>query len=125
MTNKAVVDKVIWENYYRSSYNTLCTHLFKKDKMCGIYKITDLISNMEYIGQSRDIKSRIKTHIKTSLAYGKPSNKLYQAMQAHGPQNFTFEILEEVSRDKLNEREKYWIDFFNTKEQLNSTIGGS
>ena len=37
-----------------------------------------------------------------------------------------FEILEEVSRDKLNERETYWIDFYRTKDYgLNTTRGGA
>lgn len=41
-----------------------------------------------------------------------------------GLQNFTFEILEEVAPDKLSEREKYWIAFYETNKQLNSNIGG-
>lgn len=46
-------------------------------------------------------------------------------MKAHGVHNFTFEILEVVSREQLNEREKYWIDFYKTKEfGLNKTVGG-
>lgn len=47
-------------------------------------------------------------------------------MQSSGQNNFTFEILEEVPRDKLNEREIYWIKFYKTREMgLNSTRGGS
>ena len=26
--------------------------------------------------------------------------------------NFTFEVIEEVSKDRLNEREKYWINYY-------------
>ena len=35
-------------------------------------------------------------------------------MSKEGPENFTFEILEEVPRQQLNEREKYYIGFYQT-----------
>lgn len=125
---KEIIDKVIWETYYRPAYDILMTHLFttNKNKVCGIYKITDLITGQAYIGQSVDIKERFRQHIKTSLAYGPVTNKLYQAMQKSGQNNFSFEILEEVPRAQLNERETYWIDFYKTKELgMNGTRGGS
>ena len=37
-------------------------------------------------------------------------------MQQYGIENFTFELLETTPKDKLNEREKYYIDFYKTKE---------
>ena len=47
-------------------------------------------------------------------------------MQKDGLYNFTFEILEEVPRSDLNEREIYWIEFYKTKELgLNGTKGGA
>lgn len=47
-------------------------------------------------------------------------------MKKSGVHNFTFEILEEVPKTQLNEREIYWIDFYKTKDfGLNSTNGGS
>jgi hypothetical protein len=33
-------------------------------------------------------------------------------MIAAGPENFTFEIVEECDRTLLDEREKYWTDYF-------------
>ena len=39
-------------------------------------------------------------------------NKLYPAMKEIGVENFTFEILEDCDREQLNEREKYWIEYF-------------
>lgn len=124
---KDSIDKLIWELYFKPAYDALVSRLFTtKDKVCGIYKMTDLTTGLSYIGQSVDIRERWRQHIKTSLSYGKSSNKLYQTMQKSGQHNFTFEILEEVSRDKLNERESYWIEFFKTKDYgLNSTKGGS
>ncbi len=125
ISKKDVIDKVIYEGYYKSAYNILMSHLSSSTrKICGIYKITDQITGLAYIGQSTDIKERIKQHIKAGLAYSGATNKLYQTMQQSGLYNFTFEILEEVPRDKLNEREVYWINFYKTKDfGLNSTRG--
>lgn len=126
-SKKEAIDKLIWETYYKPSYDTLMAKLFPKTtKTCGIYKITDLITGQAYIGQSVDIKERFRQHIKASLAYGPATNKLYQTMQKSGQHNFIFEVLEEVPRTSLNERETYWIDFYKTKDYgLNSTRGGS
>ena len=125
--NKEMVDKLIWEAYYKTEYDKLMSRLFSdNNKHCGIYKITCLSSDKAYIGQSVDIKERFKQHIKSGLSYTPSSNKLYAEMQKYGCENFIFEILEEVSRSKLNEREAYWIDFYKTKEYgLNTTRGNS
>ncbi len=124
---KESIDKLIWEVYYKPAYDILMTHLFPKSvKYCGIYKITDLTTGKSYIGQSVDIKERFRQHIKSALTYGKATNKLYQTMQKSGIYNFIFEVLEEVPRDKLNEREIYWIEFYKTKDLgLNGTKGGA
>ena len=52
--------------------------------------------------------------IKAALVNGNKTNLLYSAMSKEGPENFTFEILEEVPRQQLNEREKYYIGFYQT-----------
>lgn len=123
---KEAIDKLLWEVYYKPSYDVLMTHIFSNNKICGIYKITDLTTGLAYIGQSVDIKERFRQHIKTALSFGKVTNKLYQTMKKSGLNNFTFEILEEVPKDKLNEREVYWINFYKTKDfGLNGTKGGS
>lgn len=42
-----------------------------------------------------------------------------------GVENFTFEIIEECAPEELNEREKFWIDYFDTKTfGYNVTAGG-
>lgn len=125
LIKKDVVDKVIYESYYKPAYDILISHVAAgKDKICGIYKITDLITGLVYIGQSVDCKTRWRDHLKASLAQGGKKNKLYQQMQESGQENFTFEILEEVEGKKLNEREAYWIEFYKARDYgLNSTRG--
>lgn len=127
-TKKESIDKLIWESYYKPAFDILISHTIpdSNHKVSGIYKITDLTTNQAYIGQSVDIKERWRTHIKTSLTYGPATNKLYQTMKKSGQYNFTFEILERVPKEQLNEREVYWIEFYKTKEfGLNGTKGGA
>ena len=52
---------------------------------------------------------RWKQHIKRGVGAEAPTrNKLYPAMYELGPENFTFEVLEECERTKLDEREDFW-----------------
>lgn len=128
IVHRDAIDKVIWEIYYKPAFDTLSPHFFKSasDKKCGIYKITSLDTGAAYVGQSVDIRERWRQHIKTALSSAPATNILYQAMKKYGPENFTFEILEEVPKNKLNEREVYWIDFYDLKERgMNKTRGGA
>lgn len=81
--------------------------------MIGIYKITNQLNNKVYIGQSNDIERRWKDHKRRSKSLQTP---LYLAIQQDGIENFHFEVLEECSVDSLNEREKYWIDYYNSAD---------
>ena len=75
-----------------------------------IYKITNLINNKIYIGQTNNFVRRKQQHINATIS-NKISNKyLYNAMKKYGIQNFKFEIIEYV--DNYNEREQYWINFY-------------
>lgn len=95
--------------------------------MIGIYKITNLINNKCYIGQSRNIKRRFSNH--KSDAFNKKSNQynypLYRAIRKYGIDNFLFEIIEECEIDKLSEREQFWILYYksnNNKFGYNQTL---
>lgn len=128
LVHKEAIDKIIWDGYYKPAFDTLASHIFSSvsEKKCGIYRITCLTNDKSYIGQSVDIRDRWKQHIKTALAHTSTSNKLYQEMKQQGIENFVFEVVEEVARPQLNEREIYWIDFYKTRDWgLNSTKGGS
>jgi group I intron endonuclease len=83
----------------------------------GIYKITNIKNNMCYVGQAANIAERWRQHIKRGIGAEAPTrNKLYPAMLSFGVENFTFEIVEECSRDSLNDREDYWQDYFHAKD---------
>lgn len=123
--NPSALSKLVWSEYFLKQTSELCNRVLGTNTKCGIYKITNLISNQAYIGQSVDIASRFKQHIKCGLGIDAPaSNKLYKSMIEDGVWNFSFELLEECPKDKLNERESFWIDLYQTnKVGLNSTKG--
>lgn len=101
-------------------------------KLGTIYKITSP-SNKIYIGQTSNFKRRMKKyqsfHLSTSRVIKQP--KLYNSILKHGFESHNIEIIEdnisiELNRDLLDEREIYWISFFDSyKNGLNCNTGGS
>lgn len=90
--------------------------------MIGIYKITNQINGKCYIGQSINILQRWKQH-RTNAAVR--TEALYLAFQKYGIENFSFEILEECSEEELDQKEQYYISYFNSyKNGYNMTQGG-
>lgn len=79
-----------------------------KQQDCGIYKITNLINGKIYIGQSIHIEQRWKEHCRQSA-----KSLISDAIKKYGKENFSFEIIERCSQEKLNERETYYIQLFN------------
>lgn len=91
-----------------------------------IYKIQNLINNRVYIGQT--MKSYEKRFQQHKNNYDKPyfsQLTLYKAFKKYGLENFSFEPIEEIENEKLDEREKYWIDYYDSyKNGYNMTLGG-
>jgi group I intron endonuclease len=80
--------------------------------MIGIYKITSP-SNKVYIGQSVNIERRFLDY-KKSLK--KQQIKLFNSIKKYGYENHIFEVIEECSIELLNERERYWQEYYNCVE---------
>ena len=78
--------------------------------MIGIYKITSP-SNKVYIGQSINIDRRFKNY--KSISQTKGQVMLHNSFKKYGVNNHTFEVVEECSVELLNERERYYQDFYN------------
>ena len=91
-----------------------------------IYLIENKINGHKYVGQTRvKLKERLYQHYCESKKY--TNRPLYRAINKHGIGNFKVEILEKCLVDTLDEREIYWIDFFDTfknSQHYNCTLGG-
>ena len=117
LRDPTALNKVIWKVYYEKPYTALIGRVIGTEKKTGIYKITNLINGMCYVGQSVDITERWKQHIKRGIGADPPTkNKLYPAMMDFGVENFTFEIIEECERSQLDEKEDYYQEFYHTKD---------
>jgi len=111
------IAKVIWKVYYEKPYTDLVGRVIGNGRHTGIYRITNIETQMCYVGQAVDIADRWRQHIKRALnAEPRTQNKLYPAMYQEGLEKFTFEVIEECDQSKLNEREDYWQDFYKAKE---------
>lgn len=90
--------------------------------MIGIYKITKISDGKSYVGQSNDIERRFKEHQTKGTTARIP---LDIAIQKYGIEAFTYEVLEECNIESLNERENFWIKYYNTvKTGYNCNYGG-
>lgn len=120
-----ILSKLIWSTYFLQNVSTLCNKVFGPNKVCGIYKITNIHTKESYIGQSVDCAERIKQHVKAGLGIdNKGTNKLYKAMQREGVWNFSFELLEKCPREELDKKEKEYIAIYESdKFGYNSTKG--
>ena len=94
-----------------------------------IYKITNLINNKCYIGQTtKSIEERWNQHKndafrKKRYTYNYP---LYRAFRKYGFENFSFEVIEKCKISELNDKEIYWINFYNSYHNgYNQTLGGN
>jgi hypothetical protein len=98
---------------------------FWEKPIVGIYKITHRDTGKAYIGQSVDIFKRWKSH--SNFAQAKKNWQIIKhALNKHGVAQFIFEVLEECSKEDLNDREIYWIKHFDTVSPAgyNLTSGG-
>ena len=94
--------------------------------MGTIYKITNQINKKIYVGQTIGILSKRWREHCFQAKEGSKTYYLYQAMRKYGIENFDIEEIEECSNDKLNERECYWIKYYNSFGEggYNLTPGG-
>lgn len=106
---------IIWQAYYSKKANELAARVLGSEEICGIYKITNKNNKMCYIGQAKKVRERFREHMKCGLGIDTPANnKLYIAMKKEGIDNFTFELLEVCAAADLDEKEKFYIDLYDS-----------
>lgn len=117
LRDKEPLNKVIWKCYYEKPTTDMIGRVIGSGIHTGIYKITEIETGKCYVGQAANLADRWKQHIKRGVGAETPTrNKLYPAMRASGPENFSFEVIEECDRSILDEREDYWQLYFKAKE---------
>lgn len=91
-----------------------------------IYKITNKINGKSYIGQTvQDVKERFYQHCAMSCSQAVLDMAIHKAIFKYGKSNFILEVIEEIDSINLNDREKYWIEYYDTYNNgYNSTLGG-
>lgn len=95
-----------------------------------IYKVTNKINNCVYVGQtSKTLSKRWSQHIKESYEALDGTRKsfpyFHRAIIKYGVENFYPEVIEECDNNILDEREQYWIKYFNSYQNgYNATVGG-
>ena len=126
LTKVDILDKLIYDNYVKKSVDEMVKRVLQGENPSGIYKITRLKTGEIYIGKSVNIKDRWIQHAKSCYHCGTISHSiLHTTLEKDGIENFTWELLEKVPKDKLGEKEKYWIEFYDSKNfGLNEKAGG-
>ena len=123
LRHREIIPKLIWDSLISRPTNEMIKRVVG-DKVGGIYKITYVPTGESYIGKTVSFKDRWKNHIQTALGMEKAaSSTLHTHMARNGIWNYSFEILEEVSKEKQSEREKFYIDLYGTQKQLNMRKG--
>ena len=91
-----------------------------------IYKITNKVNGKSYIGQTiQNVKERFYQHCATKCSKAVSNMAIHRAIKKYGKSNFTVEVIEEIDSANLNDRERYWIKYYNSYNNgYNSTKGG-
>jgi len=86
-----------------------------------IYLLRNVVNGKTYVGQTtKTPEKRFRQHVTSSKRI---KTHLYNAMNKHGHDQFSVEVLENISNNEmLDEREKYWIEFL--RPEYNMTAGG-
>jgi len=83
----------------------------------GVYCIENVITHKKYIGQSVDINNRWYKH-KSDLNRGVHDNDyLQKAWNKYGENEFDFYVLEYCNVEELNDKERYYIDFYHSMKR--------
>jgi group I intron endonuclease len=94
-------------------------------KQSGIYKITNTVNGKIYIGSAVDLKKRWGRHVSNLNLNINKSKKLQAAWNKYGQDCFVFTIIEYCEKDKLIEREQYYIDTLRPEYNILQIAGSS
>lgn len=109
------LNKLLYDNYISKPAKEMTKRVLQGKDPSGIYKVTNIETKEVYVGRSVAVATRWINHIKSAEGLeGVADSQFQRALRQYGVESFTWELLEEVSKEKLAEREKYWITFYDT-----------
>ena len=124
LRNKEALNKLIYSVFIQRPMDEMIKRVTGGRDISGIYKVTYLKTGEAYIGKTTNIKKRWGEHIKSALDIGTIAHSSFHTrLKKDGLWNYTFEILEEVPKENLTEREKFYIQLYGTDTQLNMKVG--
>lgn len=82
---------------------------YVKNKISGIYQIINVVNNKKYIGSSKDLYNRYKSHLKTLI---KNMHFNIHLQNAYNKYNclFVFEVIRSCKIENLLKIEQFYID---------------
>lgn len=123
--NKEILRKLIYESYLRPPLLEMQKRVLDNRDMPGVYKITDSIGRI-YIGKSTKVKTRWQAHCKEAIGIGGVSHQeIHNALRERGWDDFSFELLEECSKEELSSREAFYINFYESSKMGYNMKGGN
>ena len=120
-----IISKLIWAEYVKPYLDDTFKRIEIKSEP-GIYKLTSLQNGKCYVGKSTNVKNRIADHFKSAVGIKSIADQaVHHAILKEGFWNWLIEVVTYCDKDKLNEMEKYYIEFFKCQEfGYNKTGGG-
>lgn len=124
--NRQVLRRAAYDCYIKKPAQEMIKRVLGGRSPSGIYCITYRPTGELYIGRAVSVDKRWNEHIKNAMGVGTQiaHTSLHTKMAKDGIWNFSFQLLEEVDKDMLREREKFYIDLYGAKNLLNEKAGG-
>lgn len=76
----------------------------------GVYAIWNAVSGKCYIGSSKNVRKRLRAHVRMMERGTHPNPKMQTAWAKYGPSHFMCDVFEFVRPESLLEREQWWFD---------------
>ena len=81
------------------------------NKRMHIYRITNVINNKMYIGQTIQKNPKMRWYDHCARTRNGQNNHLYNSMRKYGVENFVWEVIDSASTiEELNLKEQQWLD---------------
>lgn len=87
----------------------------------GVYLIRNQSTNKVYVGSSRDIRKRIRSHVSSLNNRNANNCYLQNAWDKYGAKDFVvilIEVVDSLTVEELRARETYWIDHFHSSDRM-------